>query len=610
MKGLWLSFEQFDVDGSGDLTADEVVAILTRQSGGHPMTLEDAEEFVAQFDANHDGKLSYAEFCTAMGQPSPPEGSIAHKIERVRLALGLEAGPLPQVADAAMEALGVTDGDRPMSLMEKVMHCHDTLFAAAQPATAVVVPGELVPTAELIGHGQREFGQRSEVVTTMQEQTVLMTTQQQQVVSNGSQMVVNTMTTTSTYVIGVPVSTIMQAPVESLDFKLYGRHRFGGSWGFTELQGQLHVLTTNYRDHSHVDVYDLELTKLHSYTLPPARTNSITATSSEVFIAFLSTSSEPATVRVYRPDGTFVREWSSGLTHPQCIEACDDEIFVGDAGPHTIKVFDVDGHPLRQWPSPIEPKDMTVDGCELYLTHWNECCVSVHDTQTGEEKRRWGARSPWALFNNRGGRGGEATPPGGTFWEPCGIAAACGFVFTIEYGGQRVQAFTSDGRFLRTIHPELGDLTGVFVDSRLRVFVNNRGTTLDYGWQTAPDLPVETAPAEPAGGEEAAPDGTGVPVVAFHPHHQKHGYGGDFFGVTLADAAQFSGGTSFVVVGKDGKEHGPFVVKHVTGEMRHEGLKTGIKYVYTPWNDHPDPKPGFHSLMGRDLLVGDILRIG
>lgn len=139
---LWLSFERFDVDGSGDLTADEVVAILTRQSGGQPMTLKDAEEFVAQFDANHDGKLSYAEFCTAMGQPSPPEGSIAHKIERVRLALGLEAGPLPQVADAAMEALGVADGDRPMSLVEKVMHCHDTLFEAhvAQKAAPTKAP--------------------------------------------------------------------------------------------------------------------------------------------------------------------------------------------------------------------------------------------------------------------------------------------------------------------------------------------------------------------------------------------------------------------------------------------------------------------------------------
>ncbi len=481
---LWLSFKEFDVDGSGSLTADEVVAILTRQSGGQALSVEDAREFVSGFDVDGDGMLNYAEFCTAMGQPPSAEGSIVQKMEEVRVALGLEAGPLPQVAGAALEALGVADGGTPMSLVAKVAYCHDTLFAAekpaAQPAAALALP-----VAELAsGHGEREFGPRSEAVMTMQQQMVQTTMQQQQVVSDGAQTMVNTMTCTSTYVVGVPVSVIMQAPIESLDFKLYGRHGFGGSWGYTELQEQLHVLTTNYRDHSHVDVYDLELTKLHSYQLPPARANSIAATETEVFVAFLPTKTEPPIVRVYRPDGSFVCDWTSGLTYPICIEACGSEIFIGDAGPHTIKVFDVDGRPLRQWSSPIEPKDMTIDNGELYLTHWGACCVSVHDTQSGEEKRRWGTRSPWALFNNQDGRDGEAMPPGGTFWEPCGIAAARGFVFTIEYGGQRVQAYTSDGRVLRTIHPKAGDLTGVFVDSRLRVFVNNRGTTFDYGWQS------------------------------------------------------------------------------------------------------------------------------
>ena len=54
---LWQSFAQFDTDGSGVLTADEVVAILTRQSGGQPMSLEKAKGFVAAFDANGNGAL-------------------------------------------------------------------------------------------------------------------------------------------------------------------------------------------------------------------------------------------------------------------------------------------------------------------------------------------------------------------------------------------------------------------------------------------------------------------------------------------------------------------------------------------------------------------------
>ena len=74
MCDLWKSFQQFDVDGSGTLTPDEVVAILTRAAGGRPMTIEDAEQFIGLFDVNGDGKLDYGEFCTAMGgHPPAPE---------------------------------------------------------------------------------------------------------------------------------------------------------------------------------------------------------------------------------------------------------------------------------------------------------------------------------------------------------------------------------------------------------------------------------------------------------------------------------------------------------------------------------------------------------
>ena len=67
------AFCVFDRDGSGTLTTDECVAILTRQSGGLPMTLADAQEFVSIFDCNGDGVLDYGEFCAAMSQTSLPD---------------------------------------------------------------------------------------------------------------------------------------------------------------------------------------------------------------------------------------------------------------------------------------------------------------------------------------------------------------------------------------------------------------------------------------------------------------------------------------------------------------------------------------------------------
>jgi hypothetical protein len=226
------------------------------------------------------------------------------------------------------------------------------------------------------------------------------------------------------------VSTVANFPVETLDFKLYGKHDLGGSWGYAELQGRLHVLTTNYRDHSHIDVYDLELTKLHQYELPPARANSISATATEVFVAILKTEMEPAMVRVYTAEGGFVREWSSGLTHPMCLEAKGDEIYVGDAAPNAVKVFDTFGNLRRQWDHRTEITDMAIDNGKLYMTHWHANCVTVHDVQTGAEVNRWGSKSPWALYHKPDRHGSEPMPAGGTFWEPCGVVVVRGFVFS------------------------------------------------------------------------------------------------------------------------------------------------------------------------------------
>jgi len=109
-------------------------------------------------------------------------------------------------------------------------------------------------------------------------------------------------------------------------------------------------------------------------------------------------------------------------------------------------------------------------------------------------------------------------------------------------------------------------------------------------------------------------------VTAFHPHHQLCGYGGDFFGVSVADAVKFEQGSTFFVSEFDARnlvvtrEHGPFVVKYVTSEMGFEGAPTGMKYVYTPWNGFAEPKPSFRRLIGArggegGVMIGDRIRV-
>ena len=63
------AFALFDTNGDGFLTPNEVIDILTRQTGGQPMSLADATEFVACFDIDGDGRLDYAELCRAFAPP-------------------------------------------------------------------------------------------------------------------------------------------------------------------------------------------------------------------------------------------------------------------------------------------------------------------------------------------------------------------------------------------------------------------------------------------------------------------------------------------------------------------------------------------------------------
>jgi len=58
------AFAIFDVDGSGSISADELVKILTRDTpAGKPLTKKDAQEIINDFDRRGAGELNLEDFC-------------------------------------------------------------------------------------------------------------------------------------------------------------------------------------------------------------------------------------------------------------------------------------------------------------------------------------------------------------------------------------------------------------------------------------------------------------------------------------------------------------------------------------------------------------------
>ena len=53
---MFAAFQAYDKNGDGTLTADELMGILLNPRTGTPMTLSDAEEFVAYADTNGERK--------------------------------------------------------------------------------------------------------------------------------------------------------------------------------------------------------------------------------------------------------------------------------------------------------------------------------------------------------------------------------------------------------------------------------------------------------------------------------------------------------------------------------------------------------------------------
>ena len=59
------AFSTFDKDGNGKLNATELIGILTRSSGGTPLSRAEAQAIIADFDTDADGHLDLEEFVKA-----------------------------------------------------------------------------------------------------------------------------------------------------------------------------------------------------------------------------------------------------------------------------------------------------------------------------------------------------------------------------------------------------------------------------------------------------------------------------------------------------------------------------------------------------------------
>lgn len=111
------TFRAFDKDGSGTLTVDELVGVLTNPSTGLAMSMAEATRFINEFDVNHDGQLDLEEWSAAIGlptstrqRPSPPSRPEPIAQSRLRTHAGALGAP-PSARQTATARCPSGDGD-------------------------------------------------------------------------------------------------------------------------------------------------------------------------------------------------------------------------------------------------------------------------------------------------------------------------------------------------------------------------------------------------------------------------------------------------------------------------------------------------------------------
>merc|ERR1712137_236567 len=73
------AFDMFDTDHSGDISADELQAILSQL--GKPATLEEAQTMIRNMDENGDGEIDFREFIIMMKKDSQPEDELRNAFD-------------------------------------------------------------------------------------------------------------------------------------------------------------------------------------------------------------------------------------------------------------------------------------------------------------------------------------------------------------------------------------------------------------------------------------------------------------------------------------------------------------------------------------------------
>ena len=125
---LRAAFAVLDVNQDGQISKEELMTILTNTNGVDALPLSDAEEIMANFDADGSGTLSVQELCTALGALDEAETDkvaldLVNAATRPEIAANLngEATATLDAVRAEMTNAAVAGNDTSMSWAESFL---------------------------------------------------------------------------------------------------------------------------------------------------------------------------------------------------------------------------------------------------------------------------------------------------------------------------------------------------------------------------------------------------------------------------------------------------------------------------------------------------------